>query len=204
MGNSREEEADGAAANAIRGWISGDPGTGFTASSRGTGQEEEEAAAATREEEEGGRGSRRCLRQHVLGAWTKAKEIYCFAPCIYGISALRPIYIPSDGAARNARTAIPNNCFWKCERASLLTTLLSLSFSASPSFFFGEASVRIEVDRTVYRRQTGKMLVRGSSYAMTPSFSPLKSRLHPYFSPYFSLVRPLHLPKDDKSSRRNV
>lgn len=114
------------------------------------------------------------------------------------------IYIPSDGAARNARTAIPNNCFWKCERASLLTTLLSLSFSASPSFFFGEASVRIEVDRTVYRRQTRKMLVRGSSYAMTPSFSPLKSRLHPYFSPYFSLVRPLHLPKDDKSSRRNV
>ena len=111
-------------------------------------QEEEEAATlgGLEEEEEEEGGSRRCLRQHVLGAWTKAKEIYCFAPCIYGISALRPIYIPSDEAARNARTAIPNNCFWKCERASLLTTL-SLLFFFFLSFFRGKTGPFIEDKR---------------------------------------------------------
>ena len=138
-------------------------------------QEEEEAAilGGLEEEEEEEGGSRRCLRQHVLGAWTKAKEIYCFAPCIYGISALRPIYIPSDGAARNARTAIPNNCFWKCERASLLTTLSLLFF-----FFLSFEERRDRLSKTNEENVASRIISSSFSNAIASLFLIL-ARFHP-------------------------
>lgn len=138
-------------------------------------QEEEEAATlgGLEEEEEEEGGSRRCLRQHVLGAWTKAKEIYCFAPCIYGISALRPIYIPSDEAARNARTAIPNNCFWKCERASLLTTLSLLFF-----FFLSFEERRDRLSKTNEENVASRIISSSFSNAIASLFLIL-ARFHP-------------------------
>lgn len=55
--------------------------------------------------------------------------------------------IYTSGAARNARTAIPNNCFWKCELPSLLTT----EPSRFPSSSCWRQSARTELDNTSER-----------------------------------------------------
>ena len=61
-----------------------------------------------------------CDTACALGVEQRERDILP-SSSIYGISALRPIYIYIRSSAECASR--PNNCFWKCEQRTLITAL---------------------------------------------------------------------------------
>lgn len=78
---------------------------------------------------EGGGIRERCLRQHVLWAWSNAKEIYCLARVFMAYPRfVRYIFTRGSSAECTSR---PNNCFWKCEQRALINASVALERSVS-------------------------------------------------------------------------
>lgn len=79
----------------------------------------------------------RCLRQHVLWAWSNAKEIYCLARVFMAYPrASSDIYLHRGSSAEC--TSRPNNCFWKCEQRALINASVVLQRNISYDLLEGK------------------------------------------------------------------